>query len=173
MEISKSAAAIWMVQKGGFFLPSTHKLTPSILRKNTQTKIRSKHSPSSCFFLSFFLLLLPHLTHAWFFSFLFSPSSSPSPHACLGFFFFFSSSSSSPSPHTRMVFFFFFFFFFFFSLTSLATHHFWPNHLQRISSFPAKPNQKTPKNSNPTSKIDYNTTKFVSNASKLKPRWEG
>jgi hypothetical protein len=25
------------------FPPSTHELTPSILRKNTQTKIRSKH----------------------------------------------------------------------------------------------------------------------------------
>jgi hypothetical protein len=71
------------------------------------------------------------------------------------------------------------FFFFFFSLTSPAiadpavTHHFWPNHIQRLSSFPAKPNRKTPKNSNPTSKIDSNATKFVFNASKLKPRRKG
>jgi hypothetical protein len=97
--------------KKGAFLPFTHKLTHSILRKNTQTKIRSKHPRSPCFsfffffFLSFFfflLLLLPHLMHAGFFFFFFPSSSSsspPSPHTRLVFFF--SSSSSSPSPLRR------------------------------------------------------------------------
>jgi hypothetical protein len=90
------------------------------------------------------------------------------PGLFLSFFFFFSLTS-----RTHLVFF-FFFFFFFFSLTSPATtdsavtHHFWQH-----SSFSAKPNQKTLKNSNPTSKIDFNATKFVSKASKLKPRVEG
>jgi hypothetical protein len=47
------------------------------------------------------------------------------------------------------------------------------------SSFLAKPNRKTPKNSNPTSKIDsnaskinYNAIKLVSNALKLKHKGE-
>jgi hypothetical protein len=77
------------------FLPSTHELTPSILRKNTQTKIRSKHLLIFPFFFSS-SSLLPDLTHTWFF--FFPPSSSPSPHTRLGFFFFF---SSSPSPLRR------------------------------------------------------------------------
>jgi hypothetical protein len=102
------------------FLPSTHELTPSILRKNIHTKIRSKH------------LIFP---------FFFSSSSLLPPSRTPGFFFF--SSSSSPSPHTRLVF--FFFFFFFFSLTSPATYHFRPNQLRGPSSFPAKSNRKTPK----------------------------
>jgi hypothetical protein len=55
--------------------------------------------------------------------------------------------------------------------------------LRRLSSFPAKPNRKKPKNANSTlkidsnaSKIDVNTSKIDSNASKfildskLKPR---
>jgi hypothetical protein len=88
--------------------------------------------------LSFFLLLAPHLTHA------------------PGFFFFF---SSSPSPVQRrhspaMV-------------DPAVTHHLRPNHLRRRSSFPAKPNRKTSKNINPTSKLDSNASNSVSNASKL------
>jgi hypothetical protein len=40
-------------------------------------------------------------------------------------------------------------------------------HLRRISSFPAKPNRKTPKNANPTLKIDSNSSKIDSNASTI------
>jgi hypothetical protein len=100
----------------------------------------------------FFFLLLPHLTHTPGF-----------------FFFFFFSSSPSPLQRRHLP----------ATVDPAVTHHFRPNHLRRLSSFPAKPNRKTSKNSNPTSKIvynaskiDYNATKFVSNASKLKPRGE-
>jgi hypothetical protein len=51
--------------------------------------------------------------------------------------------------------------------------------LRQLSSFPAKPNRKTPKTANPTLKIDSNASKIDSNVSKLilnsklKPRGEG
>jgi hypothetical protein len=58
--------------------------------------------------------------------------------------------------------------------------------LRQLSSFPDKPNRKTPKTANPTLKIDSNASKIDSKASKidfnasklilnskLKPRGEG
>ena len=100
------------------------------------------------------------------------------PHPFFFFFSFFSLTS-----RTHLIFFFFFFLLLLPHLSGdgtptttdpAVTHYFQPNHFQRLSSFPVKPNRKTPKNSNPiskidsnASKIDFNATKFVFNASKL------
>jgi hypothetical protein len=87
-------------KKGDFSAFHSQANTSTFQEKNTQTKMRTIHPSTPLFFFSFFLLLLPHLTHTLehgFFLSSFFSIFSLTLHTPLNLVFFFFFSLTSPA----------------------------------------------------------------------------